>query len=259
MSVDNTKGLNPVTKNRLHESIVAQLRGKILNGDFACGEKLPPERDLAETFRVNRATVREALKKLEQLGLIEIIHGDGIYVRDYLKTGTIDLMKEMIYGNGDTSLSLIAQLQTLRRLLIPEMAARAAGLRSDRDVQEMAGILEKGEEIHVMEADLAIHGIVARACGNLPYIFLLNSFNRVFLDFGYIYFGNPDNEKRSRRFHRELYEAILSGNAEKSRKVMSEVLEYTEKALLGHVDPGKDTGTGSGLHGSRTRAKEKRK
>jgi len=71
----------PLTRSRLHEEIVTVIQKQIMSGRIAAGDKLPTERELAENFQVNRATVREALRKLENLDLVEIRHGDGLYVK----------------------------------------------------------------------------------------------------------------------------------------------------------------------------------
>src|SRR6266576_1741703 len=69
--------LKPVEKQRVAEEIAEQLRSLILNGQYPPGSKLPPERELSKRLRVNRASLREALKKLEHLGLVRIRQGDG--------------------------------------------------------------------------------------------------------------------------------------------------------------------------------------
>ena len=66
----------------LPDEVVAQIRRKILDGSFAPGERLPAEREIASSLRVNRSSIREALKKLEQLRLVEIQRGSGARVRD---------------------------------------------------------------------------------------------------------------------------------------------------------------------------------
>ena len=69
-------------RRRLHEDVAEQLRDAILDGRFAAGRKLPPERELAQEFGVNRTSVREALKVLEGLGLVTVRQGDGATDRD---------------------------------------------------------------------------------------------------------------------------------------------------------------------------------
>ena len=68
-------------RRRLHEDVAEQLRDAILDGRFGAGMKLPPERDLAGEFGVNRTSIREAIKVLEGLGLVSVRQGDGATVR----------------------------------------------------------------------------------------------------------------------------------------------------------------------------------
>ena len=91
----------PITRSRLHEEIVTIIQKQIMNGAIPPGSKLPPEREMAQTLNVNRATVREALRKLENLDLIEIRHGDGLYAKNYLESGNLDLIKAAFeYGRA---------------------------------------------------------------------------------------------------------------------------------------------------------------
>jgi DNA-binding FadR family transcriptional regulator len=66
------------------------------------------------------------------------------------------------------------------------------------------------------------------------YIFILNFFNQIFRDFGYLYFENPDNQKRSETFHRELLEAFKSKNSKMAYDITYSVLEYTEKRIYAY-------------------------
>src|SRR5437899_595233 len=88
--------LRPVGKQRVAEEIVVQLRGLILKGAYSPGDKLPPERRLAEELGVNRASLREAIKSLEQMGLVRTRQGDGTRVLDYMKTAGIELVSHLI-------------------------------------------------------------------------------------------------------------------------------------------------------------------
>ncbi len=74
--------LKPVEKQRVAEEITEQLRSLILTGQYPPGSKLPPERELSKRLKVNRASLREALKKLEHLGLVRIRQGDGTRVTE---------------------------------------------------------------------------------------------------------------------------------------------------------------------------------
>ena len=88
--------LKPVEKQRVAEEIVEQLRSLILTGQYPPGAKLPPERELAKKLGVNRASLREALKKLEHLGLVRIRQGDGTRVTNYMETAGIELVSHLV-------------------------------------------------------------------------------------------------------------------------------------------------------------------
>lgn len=223
--------LTPVNRSRLHEEIVLQIQEKIIRGDLAPGEKLPPERELALGLNVNRATVREALKKLEMLGLVKINHGDGIYIQDYLESGNLELLKAVIYGNTGNTIDIILQLLFIRRILSPEIAAVAAKNRSDADLGDLKHVIDGGESVPVIDADMKVHHYIARSSGNIPYIFILNFFNQIFLDYGHLYFEDENNMIHSRKFHSDIYKAIADRNEKKAKKIMYDVLAYTEEQI----------------------------
>ena len=74
--------LEPVRATRIYEEIVRQIKALVADGQLKSGDRLPPERDLAERFTVSRTSVREALRALEGTGLIEIRPGEGAFVRE---------------------------------------------------------------------------------------------------------------------------------------------------------------------------------
>jgi GntR family transcriptional repressor for pyruvate dehydrogenase complex len=226
----NDKLLNPVNRTRLHEEIVGQIQEKIICGDLKCGTKLPPERELAEDLGVNRATVREALKKLEFLRLVDILHGDGIYVRDYLDSDNLDLLKTILYINGNMSGDLIGSIMELRNILVPEMAARATENIETSGLEELKIIIED-EALPIMERDLAVHKYIGRASGNLPYIFILNFFERIFMDYGKLYFSDEENSRKSETFHRDILTALAEKDGQKAKNIMKDVLQYTENQI----------------------------
>jgi len=222
--------LVPISKSRLHEEIIGQIQDRIIKGELAPGEKLPAERDLAQNLGVNRGTVREALKKLEMLGLVEILHGDGIYVKNYLECGNLELLKSIIYSSSTMTAGIIKNLLELRRILAPEMAAAAAANRSEEEIARMKKIIASDEQ-SVLERDLAMHSVIARAAKNLPYVFILNFNNQVFRDFGHIYFDDAENRERSKKFHRDITAAIAGRKQDEARKIMRDVLAYTDRKI----------------------------
>ena len=86
--------LKPLNKTKLYEEIVEQLKSRIINRDIAPGEKLPAERALVEMLNGNRPTVLAALGKLESLALVEIMQEVGVYVKAYLESRSLEVVKQ---------------------------------------------------------------------------------------------------------------------------------------------------------------------
>lgn len=219
----------PVTRSRLHEEIVTVIQKQIMSGQIKAGDKLPTERELSENFQVNRATVREALRKLENLGLLEIRHGDGLYAKNYLESGNFDLIKAAF--NMDGGKEVMMNILEARRYLVPQMAYLAAQRRTTKDLEDLKRVVDD-PEMSMLEKDIQVHQAIARSTQNLLCTIGLNFFNQIFRDYGYLYFDNPKNIERSRKFHGEIYKAVKNKDAEQARKIMREVLVYAEKAVL---------------------------
>src|SRR5215475_8335957 len=132
----------PPARRRLHEDVAEQLRDAILDGRFVAGRKLPPERELATEFRVNRTSVREAIKVLEGLGLVTVRQGDGATVRP-LVDASLEVLGPMIFHGGRLDFGLVAEMAEVMRPLLLDMGRLAiercqpddlAAIRRHRDV-----------------------------------------------------------------------------------------------------------------------------
>src|SRR4051812_26077838 len=93
--------LQPVARQSVSDAAFRQLEAEILSGRLAPGDALPSERSLTEVLGVNRQAVREALKRLDQAGLVEISHGGATRVRDFRTDGGLDLLPALLVdGTG---------------------------------------------------------------------------------------------------------------------------------------------------------------
>jgi GntR family transcriptional repressor for pyruvate dehydrogenase complex len=190
---------------------------------------------MAESFQVNRATVREALRKLENLELIDIRHGDGVYAKNFLESGNFDLIKAALAedGNNETILSVLE----VRRITVPEMAFLAAQRRKDDDLAALEQIITH-PNLTVQEQDIKVHEIIAHATRNLVYTVMLNFFNQFTRRYNYLYFNSRKNLERSRRFHRDIFKAISQKKPKEARRIMSDVLLYAEDAVRASLADG---------------------
>ena len=118
----------PPARRRLHEDVAEQLRDAILDGRFPAGQRLPPERELATEFRVNRTSIREAIKVLEGLGLIVVRQGDGATVQPLVDV-SLDVLGAMIFHGGRLDLALLAEMREVIMPLLFEMGRLALARR----------------------------------------------------------------------------------------------------------------------------------
>lgn len=152
----------------LAASLEQRLRADIEEGRLIPGDLLPTERDLSARYGVARATVKQALVRLEQLGFIETKHGVGSRVRDPAKESTSASMLRWLVGLGDAA--WIDDLFEARRLFGPVIARRAAQNASRKQIAELERLLERvraaklPEEVHAAEND--VHRLLAAASGN---------------------------------------------------------------------------------------------
>src|SRR5437879_3375299 len=124
----------PVRKPKdLTHTLVAGLKDMISSGALQPGSRLPPERELARQFGVNRASIRQALKALDVMGIVNQRVGDGTYLTQDASTTLRAPLDFLILVDGIT----FQELFEARRIVEPELAARAARRRSEDDLVEL--------------------------------------------------------------------------------------------------------------------------
>ena len=224
--------LRPLNKTKLYEEIVEQLKNRIINKDLAPGEKLPPERTLAEMLNVNRSTVRSALSKLESMDLVEIRHGEGVYVKDYLDSGSLELVRDLLFKNRVLNMNIFNNLMDLRQLLVPEMAYCAAQNRSEQDLDGIKQVVSETGEDNLDVRDMRLHHLIARASGNVLYVLLLNAFTSQMNEYYELYFSDPENRAETLQFHKDIYRAIKNKEPDHAKKIMADVMKYAADSMM---------------------------
>src|SRR3954467_15690504 len=106
--------------------VFTQLSEQILSGRYEPGEKLPGQRTLARDLGVTMTALREALKRLEQLGLVEVRRGDAMRVTDWRAHGGLDVIAHVLFAAGGLDRAVLADVMEARALVVPE-AGRPPG------------------------------------------------------------------------------------------------------------------------------------
>src|ERR1041384_7638684 len=171
--------LKPVEKQRVAEEIAEQLRSLILNGQYPPGSKLPPERELSKRLRVNRASLREALKKLEHLGLVRIRQGDGTRVQNFMETGGIELVQHLLPLAGGKP-ELIRDLLEFRRIFGRELARLAAARSRDKDgLAKLRALADRADHVtgalELFDLDFDFYVAIAQLSGNQVMLLLIHT------------------------------------------------------------------------------------
>src|SRR5262245_31745027 len=135
-AVRKLSDFRPALRRRVHEDIAEQLRDAILDGRFPVGAKLPPERELAHEFQVNRTSIREAIKVLEGLRLVRVRQGDGATVLPVVDA-SLDILPSMIFHGGKIDPRMMAEMAEVIRPLLYEMARLALERCTDGDIDKL--------------------------------------------------------------------------------------------------------------------------
>ena len=163
----------------MSEQVFAQLLEALLAGRYEAGEKLPTQRALAADLGVTMSSVREALKRLEQMGLVDVRHGSAMRVRDWRQHGGLDVLTHLLFRGGALDAGVLAAILEARALMLRELAGLAAQRRSDdqaRRLHELAARFGTAEHPHdAARVDFAFFTEVAQAAGNLVFELILNA------------------------------------------------------------------------------------
>jgi GntR family transcriptional repressor for pyruvate dehydrogenase complex len=171
----------PIPRVSVPDHVFERLREEILAGRYPPGERLPSQRALAADLEVNMASVREALKRLEQLRLVDVRHGDATRVLDWRRSGGLEAL--VLQGSIDETVA--RDLFEARRLLLVEVARLAAERRSP---EQAASLLELAAAVALADddgsallADWAFMATLVEAAGNLVFQLIMNSVRELYL------------------------------------------------------------------------------
>lgn len=215
---------------RVTSRVLSEIKEMIAQGKIAPGEKLPPERELAKQFHVNRTTLRQVVKLLELMGAITQRVGDGTY----LSASSDSIMKEpleMMVLIDDIPAS---ELFETRMIVEPELAARAAERATSGDMALMRQAIVNLERSHNqqerVEADAAFHGVIYSAGGNRICHLLFKAIHKAVSAAMTKTIPRMDIE-RPLGAHKKIYAAIRDRKTGDARRLMSEHIADAASAL----------------------------
>jgi len=224
----------PIKPQKVSVQIADQIRSSILAAVFNPGEKLPPERELAELFGVSRPSVREALNILATAGLVEVHQGGGTIVKSLMELSNGSPLSELIKCERERALDVIE----VRKSMEACTACYAAERALPEDVRKLEKIVVEMQENVFrnkpsLELDALFHITVAQATHNVVWLHLMQSIFDAMKEFqrgvwNAVYITGEDHLYLYNQ-HRTVFEAIRDRQPEEARDNMLVHLNFAEQ------------------------------
>jgi GntR family transcriptional repressor for pyruvate dehydrogenase complex len=223
-----------IQSSRLYEQIIEQIQNRIMEGKLHPGDRLPSEHELAEQFGVSRTVVREAIKALREKGLVEVQPGRGTFVTNITDSTTevmrdsLGLMVRLNLNNG------VTELNEVRTLLEPGIAAMAAQKATEADIRTMQQAIAAMDaatndaDIFV-ESDLDFHLALARATQNPLITILIDPIVDLLREHRKRIFLVDGGPERGQYHHKRILETIRNHDPVAARQAMCAHLKQVIK------------------------------
>lgn len=229
----------PIAKATLADEIANRVAQMIQTGDYEPGDRLPTISDMANRFGVGHPTLREALKKLETLGILNIKHGSGVYVQ---KNEDSLLMSNPVFP-GEASKDMLLDLIEARVPIEVQAVVQAAQNATDDHLDRMGELLEEaGEHIEddavLTQTNMAFHREVAVASGNTVLAQLLEVLSNLFEEEQRIILDIHGSREEDHAEHLGILEAIRARDETLAEQRMREHLQGV-RAMIQQWNPEK--------------------
>jgi GntR family transcriptional repressor for pyruvate dehydrogenase complex len=225
--------LKAVEKRRAYQDVINQILSLIKNGKLKKGDQLPTERDLTKTFKVSRTTVREAIRSLESMKLVESRQGNGTYVIMSGKDIEVQNLCTALFHERDDLLDIFH----VRNIIEPNIAQLAATHATPAEIQELENIVEQHEAnlatgSPTIETDTAFHMAMARAAKNRVLGRLVNALIDLLAECRKEALQSDRRAEESLKGHRNILMAIKDGDGPGAKEAMRRHLVVIEDLIL---------------------------
>jgi GntR family transcriptional repressor for pyruvate dehydrogenase complex len=225
-----------VRRSRQYEQVAKQIQRLVIRGVLKPGDRLPAERELATKFGVSRSSIRDAIRTLEVIGILEPRQGKGTVVREVSTDSLVVPLTRVLLRKRE----LVAELLDVRRMIEPALAARAAANASPEEIARMEGILQRQQEKmrrgeDTIEEDSEFHYVVALAAGNNVVLKVLDVLMDLLRESRARSLQVLGRRERSYAGHRQILRAIKrrdrTAAAAAARRHLKEIEEITMRKL----------------------------
>lgn len=219
----------------LKEACVQTLLTKIISGELQPGDRLPPERELAEALGVSRSSVNQSILELESMGFLKIRSRKGTMVCDYRKRPTPQSLAALMnYGSVEMDQSIFYDLMATRLLVEKECARLACKNAYESTLDEMQTLIDALEQAPEDPTDILyeFHYHLTQASGNSVYSMIFRGFEPMLRTLTRQHFSVKGADlTESVRLHRALLNAIRQGDEALAQERLCEILSQGVSAL----------------------------
>ncbi len=213
------------------EVVLEEIQRLISEGELRAGDRLPSETELAERFGVGRSSIREAMRVLHLLGVIEVIQGKGTFVRQPA------ILPLMIDWSRIAQMGVIAEVMEARRFIEVLLAQLAAERATEEDIKTLRATLERAQSsVSDLEADaqagVDFHLALADAAHNQVLALMYRTIYDLFLETARRTRVTPEMARDRLQDHEQIFRAIQARNPEAAAQAMQEHLEKAYKILM---------------------------
>ena len=222
-----------VRRVRRYEQVAEQIRKLIASGAFKPGDKLPSERELVARIGVGRSSIRDAVRTLEVMGILEPRQGHGTVVRDFSADALIIPLASVLSRKREH----VSELLEVRRMIEPALAARAARRGTPEEIARLTDILQRQEERlrrgeHGIEEDREFHYSIALAAHNTVVLRVLDVLMDLLRESRAQSLQVPGRPEQSFAGHRRILRAIQRRDAKAAEAAVRRHLAEIERVVL---------------------------
>jgi DNA-binding FadR family transcriptional regulator len=230
-----------VSKQSLSDAVFDQLRERIMREDLRAGDALPPERLLCELLNVNRGSVREAIKRLQQAGLVHVRQGGPTTVTDYRRQAGTDLLASLLVdAQGRIQVHVARSIVRMRQVLSPEIAADAAThapqITADRLDAIVAKMVPAAPTGTLQELALSFWEALVEGSGNIAYQLAFNSLRRTYEPIRELMTRMLEQEFRNLESFRAIATAVRKADRGAAFEQARRYINHNSDAIYGFLD-----------------------
>lgn len=224
----------PIESDRLSDKAVGQIRALIEEGRLKPGDKLPAERELIKLLSVSRASLREALRVLEVLGLIEVRTGIGAFVKQTDAGALPAEWRALLIKTQQEVIDLLEVREALEARAV-ELAAQNASSEELESCSLTLGKMKQSANTNDVDAaiqsDIEFHQLISRMSQNKFLIELSDSISHVLLDARYAFFRQPNRIWVSWKQHCRVVEALVERDSQAAAEAMLQHLQDSKEVV----------------------------